>query len=188
MGTLQQTANMSRKFFVGGNWKMNGDKASLGELIKTMNGALVDPNVEVVCGAPAIYLDFTKSHLDAKFGVAAQNCYKVPKGAFTGEISPAMIKDCGTLRDATSLERAMSSLVRKPPMLWRAASGSSPASVRSWTRERLASQRRWSSLRPSILQTTLRTGARLCWPMNLCGLLALARPLPHSRPRRFMTS
>uniref|UniRef100_A0A8C5HMW0 Triosephosphate isomerase n=1 Tax=Gouania willdenowi TaxID=441366 RepID=A0A8C5HMW0_GOUWI len=86
---------MSRKFFVGGNWKMNGDKKSLGELIQTMNGAKVDPNVDVVCGAPAIYLDFARSHLDAKFGVAAQNCYKVPKGAFTGEISPAMIKDCG---------------------------------------------------------------------------------------------
>ncbi|XP_074539587.1 triosephosphate isomerase B [Halichoeres trimaculatus] len=86
---------MSRKFFVGGNWKMNGDKKSLGELIQTMNGATVDPNVEVVCGAPSIYLDFARSKLDAKFGVAAQNCYKVPKGAFTGEISPAMIKDCG---------------------------------------------------------------------------------------------
>jgi len=86
---------MSRKFFVGGNWKMNGDKASLGELMKTMNAAKVDPNVEVVCGSPAIYLDFVRSHLDAKFGVAAQNCYKVAKGAFTGEISPAMIKDCG---------------------------------------------------------------------------------------------
>lgn len=41
---------------------------------------------EVVCGAPSIYLDFARSKLDAKFGVAAQNCYKVPKGAFTGEI------------------------------------------------------------------------------------------------------
>lgn len=41
---------------------------------------------EVVCGAPSIYLDFARSNLDAKFGVAAQNCYKVPKGAFTGEI------------------------------------------------------------------------------------------------------
>ena len=41
---------------------------------------------EVVCGSPAIYLDFVRSHLDAKFGVAAQNCYKVAKGAFTGEI------------------------------------------------------------------------------------------------------
>ncbi|KAG2469691.1 UBP5 hydrolase, partial [Polypterus senegalus] len=50
---------------------------------------------DVVCGAPTIYLDFTRQKLDAKFGVAAQNCYKVAKGAFTGEISPAMIKDCG---------------------------------------------------------------------------------------------
>lgn len=41
---------------------------------------------EVVCGAPAIYLDFVRTKLDAKFGVAAQNCYKVAKGAFTGEI------------------------------------------------------------------------------------------------------
>uniref|UniRef100_A0A8D0AEL8 Triosephosphate isomerase n=1 Tax=Sander lucioperca TaxID=283035 RepID=A0A8D0AEL8_SANLU len=86
---------MSRKFFVGGNWKLNGDKKSLGELMQTLNAATVDPNVEVVCGAPSIYLDFVRSKLDAKFGVAAQNCYKVAKGAFTGEISPAMIKDCG---------------------------------------------------------------------------------------------
>lgn len=40
---------------------------------------------EVVCGAPTIYLDFARTKLDAKFGVAAQNCYKVAKGAFTGE-------------------------------------------------------------------------------------------------------
>lgn len=86
---------MSRKFFVGGNWKMNGDKKSLGELIQTLNTASLDPNTEVVCGAPAIYLDFARSKLDPKIGVAAQNCYKVAKGAFTGEISPAMIKDCG---------------------------------------------------------------------------------------------
>uniref|UniRef100_A0A803SNJ0 Triosephosphate isomerase n=1 Tax=Anolis carolinensis TaxID=28377 RepID=A0A803SNJ0_ANOCA len=84
-----------RKFFVGGNWKMNGDKKSLGELIQTLNGAKVSGDVEVVCGAPTIYLDFARQKLDAKFGVAAQNCYKVAKGAFTGEISPAMIKDIG---------------------------------------------------------------------------------------------
>ncbi|KAJ3597638.1 hypothetical protein NHX12_001155 [Muraenolepis orangiensis] len=86
---------MSRKFFVGGNWKMNGDKKSLGELIQTLNSAKLDANVEVVCGAPAIYLDFVQSKMDAKLCAAAQNCYKVAKGAFTGEISPAMIKDCG---------------------------------------------------------------------------------------------
>ncbi|KAJ8000058.1 hypothetical protein DPEC_G00200900 [Dallia pectoralis] len=85
----------SRKFFVGGNWKMNGDKRSLGDLISTLNTASLHDETEVVCGAPTIYLDFARSHLDARIGVAAQNCYKVAKGAFTGEISPAMIKDCG---------------------------------------------------------------------------------------------
>ncbi|XP_064415445.1 triosephosphate isomerase B [Latimeria chalumnae] len=84
-----------RKFFVGGNWKMNGDKKSLGELIQTLNAAKVNADTEVVCGAPFIYLEFARKQLDSKFGVAAQNCYKVSKGAFTGEISPAMIKDCG---------------------------------------------------------------------------------------------
>ncbi|KAK6326089.1 hypothetical protein J4Q44_G00017330 [Coregonus suidteri] len=36
-----------------------------------------------------------QAKLDPKIGVAAQNCYKVKGGAFTGEISPAMIKDVG---------------------------------------------------------------------------------------------
>ncbi|KAL2080151.1 hypothetical protein ACEWY4_023944 [Coilia grayii] len=85
----------ARQFFVGGNWKMNGDKKSLGDLITTLNTAALHDETEVVCGAPTIYLDFARSNLDARIGVAAQNCYKVAKGAFTGEISPAMIKDCG---------------------------------------------------------------------------------------------
>ncbi|NP_001080476.1 triosephosphate isomerase [Xenopus laevis] len=84
-----------RKFFVGGNWKMNGDKKSLGELINTLNSGKMNADTEVVCGAPAIYLDFARQKLDAKIALSAQNCYKVAKGAFTGEISPAMIKDCG---------------------------------------------------------------------------------------------
>ncbi|XP_055750483.1 triosephosphate isomerase A [Salvelinus fontinalis] len=85
----------SRTFFVGGNWKMNGDKKSLGDLITTLNTASLNDETEVVCGAPTVYLDFARSNLDARIGVAAQNCYKVAKGAFTGEISPVMIKDCG---------------------------------------------------------------------------------------------
>uniref|UniRef100_A0A8C5PHG7 Triosephosphate isomerase n=1 Tax=Leptobrachium leishanense TaxID=445787 RepID=A0A8C5PHG7_9ANUR len=84
-----------RKFFVGGNWKLNGDKKSLGELISTLNGGKINDQTEVVCGAPSIYLDFARQKLDAKYAVSAQNCYKVAKGAFTGEISLAMIKDVG---------------------------------------------------------------------------------------------
>lgn len=51
-----------------------------------LKGSYVLCLAEVVCGAPSIYLDFARQKLDAKIGVAAQNCYKVPKGAFTGEI------------------------------------------------------------------------------------------------------
>lgn len=80
---------------MGGNWKMNGDKKSLGELINTLNSAKINTETDVICGAPTIYLDFARQKLDAKYAVAAQNCYKVSKGAFTGEISPAMIKDIG---------------------------------------------------------------------------------------------
>ncbi|XP_055732226.1 triosephosphate isomerase A-like [Salvelinus fontinalis] len=95
-GIIYRPAIMSsRTFFVGGNWKMNGDKKSLGDLITTLNTASLHDETEVVCGAPTVYLDFARSNLDARIGVAAQNCYKVAKGAFTGEISPAMIKDCG---------------------------------------------------------------------------------------------
>jgi len=84
---------MGRKFFVGGNWKMNGNKQSSKELLASLNGLSSD--VEVVVGAPTIYLDFVQQNKPSNVEVAAQNCYKVAKGAFTGEISPDMIKDVG---------------------------------------------------------------------------------------------
>ena len=44
---------------------------------------------------PSCLIDFVRQKLDPKIAVAVQDCYKVPNAAFTGEISPAMIKDCG---------------------------------------------------------------------------------------------
>ncbi|WP_348256682.1 triose-phosphate isomerase, partial [Salmonella enterica] len=76
----------SRKFFVGGNWKMNGRKKCLGELICTLNAAKLPADTEVVCAPPTAYIDFARQKLDPKIAVAAQNCYKVTNGAFTGEI------------------------------------------------------------------------------------------------------
>lgn len=77
------------------NWKMNGRKKCLGELICTLNAANVPAGTEVVCAPPTAYIDFARQKLDPKIAVAAQNCYKVTNGAFTGEISPGMIKDLG---------------------------------------------------------------------------------------------
>lgn len=41
-------------------------------------------SIELVCGVPACYLEYARQKLPAAIGVAAQNCYKVAKGAFTG--------------------------------------------------------------------------------------------------------
>ncbi|KAG8269067.1 triosephosphate isomerase [Homalodisca vitripennis] len=107
--------NMGRKFCVGGNWKMNGSKKSIDEIIQFLKTGPLDPNVaksrgvtctinqfifpiykqEVIVGVPALYLEYTKNNLPSNVVAAAQNSYKVPSGAFTGEISPAMIKDVG---------------------------------------------------------------------------------------------
>ncbi|XP_042901084.1 triosephosphate isomerase [Parasteatoda tepidariorum] len=84
-----------RKFFVGGNWKMNGSKSSIDGIAKFMSSGL-DPNTEVVVGCPSIYMAYAVSKMPNNVKVASQNCYKVPSGAFTGEISPAMIKDIGS--------------------------------------------------------------------------------------------
>jgi len=86
---------MGRKFFVGGNWKMNGDKASIDGIIAFLKAGPLDPNVDVVVAVPACYLDYVRQKLPESIGVAAQNCHKAAKGAFTGEISTGMIKDCG---------------------------------------------------------------------------------------------
>lgn len=86
---------MSRKFFVGGNWKMNGSKDTIAEIVGFLKSGPLDPNVEVVVGVPAVYLEHVKNILPSNVKVSAQNAFKVPKGAFTGEISPAQIKDVG---------------------------------------------------------------------------------------------
>lgn len=86
---------MTRKFCVGGNWKMNGDKKSIAELCKLLSGAALDENTEIILGCPFVYINYARELLPSNFNVAAQNCYKVSKGAFTGEIPPAMLKDVG---------------------------------------------------------------------------------------------
>jgi len=47
----------------------------------------------VVCGAPDVYLTYAQSKItNASVHVAAQNCYKEAKGAFTGETSADFLK------------------------------------------------------------------------------------------------
>merc|ERR1712048_160454 len=91
---LTEFSKMPRNFFVGGNWKMNGSKAMIDGLADNLNQTKVPDGVQVVCGAPTAYLNYAQSKITNKsVHIAAQNCYKVGKGAFTGETAPEMLKD-----------------------------------------------------------------------------------------------
>ncbi|KAK4216065.1 Triosephosphate isomerase [Rhypophila decipiens] len=86
---------MARKFFVGGNFKMNGTIESIKGIVKNLNEAQLDPNVEVVIAPPALYLLLVRDQLRSGLEVAAQNVFDKPNGAFTGEISVSQLKDSG---------------------------------------------------------------------------------------------
>ena len=82
-----------------GNWKCN--PTSLNEAKKLFNlakrGIKKIKNVEVVICPPFSYLSLISSFLvpRSSFKLGAQNCFWEEKGAFTGEISPLMLKDLG---------------------------------------------------------------------------------------------
>ncbi|KAI8643124.1 triosephosphate isomerase [Parasitella parasitica] len=86
---------MARNFFVGGNWKMNGSVQQAKELVDMLNGFEVPANTEVVVAPPALYVDRVNQGLKKDIKVAAQNTYIKASGAYTGEISPQMLKDMG---------------------------------------------------------------------------------------------
>ncbi|KAI0406702.1 triose-phosphate isomerase-like protein [Xylaria palmicola] len=86
---------MARKFFVGGNFKMNGTVSSINEIVDNLNKAKLDSNVETVIAPPALYLLLVRERAKKEIGVAAQNVYDKPNGAFTGEISVQHLKDSG---------------------------------------------------------------------------------------------
>ncbi|KAI1148664.1 triose-phosphate isomerase-like protein [Nemania diffusa] len=86
---------MARKFFVGGNFKMNGSVSSITEIVDNLNKAQLDSNVETVISPPALYLLLVREKSKKEIGVAAQNVFDKPNGAFTGEISVQHLKDSG---------------------------------------------------------------------------------------------
>ncbi|KAK2954671.1 Triosephosphate isomerase [Blattamonas nauphoetae] len=88
---------MSRKPWVGGNWKCNGTKASVDALIKTLNESDVPDKTkcDVIVAPSHIFLTHVLSTINPRFVVSAQDCNQFGNGAYTGSHSPQMLKDCG---------------------------------------------------------------------------------------------
>ncbi|MCQ3828464.1 triose-phosphate isomerase [Microbulbifer elongatus] len=85
-----------RKTLVAANWKMHGTKAFAEQLLAELNSGLESGNgsSQVVICPPYPYLGWVADRIgQAQLG--AQNLSEQPSGAFTGEVSAEMLKDCG---------------------------------------------------------------------------------------------
>ena len=87
---------MSRKKIIAGNWKMNMSPTEAVALCETLKPLVQNPEVDVVYCVPAIDIIPVKQAIaGTNVHLGAENVYFEEKGAFTGEISPAMLKDAG---------------------------------------------------------------------------------------------
>ncbi|MDF9831138.1 triose-phosphate isomerase [Parabacteroides sp. PF5-6] len=87
-----------RKNIIAGNWKMNTTLEQGLELAKELNEALKGKTLkcDVVIGTPFTHLASVAAAIDTNvIGVAAQNCADQDKGAYTGEVSAAMVASTG---------------------------------------------------------------------------------------------
>ena len=87
-----------RKNIVAGNWKMNKTlqegTAFISELKQTLAGKSL--GCDVVIGAPFIHLaTIAEQAKGSTIGIAAENCADKAEGAYTGEVSAAMVASTG---------------------------------------------------------------------------------------------
>ncbi|MBP7217271.1 MAG: triosephosphate isomerase, partial [Candidatus Omnitrophica bacterium] len=88
-----------RKFIIAGNWKMYKTINQAIELANglkrefyTMDTQLVDV---VLCPVFTALSEVAEVLTETPLGLGAQDCFWKDEGAFTGEVSPLMLKDAG---------------------------------------------------------------------------------------------
>ena len=86
-----------RQPLIAGNWKMNGSRADNKTLLDGIKAGIGEVNnAEVAVCVPYVYLADVQQQLDGTpIAWGAQNLSTEAKGAFTGEISAAMLLDFG---------------------------------------------------------------------------------------------
>lgn len=85
-----------RKAVIAGNWKMNKTPDEAKEIINAMKPLVADADCDVVLCVP--YIDIFAAQEAAKgsnIKIGAENCHWAESGAFTGEVSAAMLKSIG---------------------------------------------------------------------------------------------
>ncbi len=84
-----------RSTLIAGNWKMNGSMESVIELVEGIKAG-ESGNARLAVCPPAVFLMKVGAMLDGSdIALGAQNVCDQESGAFTGEISGSMLKECG---------------------------------------------------------------------------------------------
>ena len=87
---------MARKKIIAGNWKMNMTPSEVVALVETLKPLVKTEEADVVFCVPAIDLvPVMEAAKGTNIQVGAENMYFEDKGAYTGEIAPAMLTDIG---------------------------------------------------------------------------------------------
>lgn len=87
---------MARRKIVAGNWKMNKTPSETVELINELKPLVASDDVDVVFCVPAIdIIPAVEAAKGSNIEIGAENMYYEEKGAYTGEIAPAMLVDAG---------------------------------------------------------------------------------------------
>ena len=85
-----------RKKFIAGNWKMYTDLAAAKALAGAVAKGVDDDAVTVaVCPPFPWLLPVGEVIRGTNVGLGAQNCHYASEGAYTGDVSPAMLLECG---------------------------------------------------------------------------------------------
>jgi triosephosphate isomerase len=85
---------MTRRKLIAGNWKMNGDLAALAELDGIAAAAKAAPGVDVAVAVPATLIAPAHARVPG-LSIGAEDIHQDDKGAHTGCVSAAMVKEAG---------------------------------------------------------------------------------------------
>lgn len=87
---------MARRKIIAGNWKMNKTPSEAVALVAELKPLVANEEVDVVFCVPAIdIIPVVEATKGTNIKVGAENMYYEESGAYTGEISPAMLTDAG---------------------------------------------------------------------------------------------
>ena len=87
---------MARKKIIAGNWKMNKTPSEAVELVNLLKDLVKNDDVDVVYCVPAIdIVPVVEATKGTNVAVGAENMYFEESGAYTGEISAAMLVEAG---------------------------------------------------------------------------------------------